>query len=734
MKYFRILTVAAAVALFGSCLNDPTEGPTSPQGGQPVVIECEIDNPGQGRLDTDFGLQKVQFEDGDIISLEVMRRPIYQSEPLLPDYEYRGQAEYYLNNFHLTYRDVKDEDGNPTGEGQWLFERDPGVRIVHEPGYRYDYYACYPVTNPGIFDPQMREYAISGSAVGMNNNDLMWARNVDADYNESKIKLHFNHLTSMIEVRQMGFGQNASVKLVYDGDIKLNAMFNVGTGTLTLGGDTTAIPDQNQVGGFQIIEDKVGGEAAFTARTNGRYMLYLPPQELDYDLNPRIEICSDPSNQTDENTRVFNFKRPEDPTQKLKFEAGKSQFKVYEPDIAPELMHVPNTILVNRRVTTYIQTAPVGKAYAMWLYDKNLNGNREPQDMVKELFGDLELRMIWTDTPNFTELVTVKLDDARKGANARLNVQPLVSTPTEANAVYGLWIGGQLRWSWHIWVSNASDPVAKPASVNGLTFMNQNLGARPTLFIGGARGLLYQWGRKDPFPGAAVVETGSEEGGWDFTLYQPVYNAEGVQINGEYMPGTEPVEPDPSNPTDPDPDEPTVDPVPNPAYTVGVEVKALADVTEAVLEPAVFSSNWAPSAANLWDVPFTEDPADRKSPYDPCPVGWRVAKAQTDYPWYLAGAGSALSDYTSKNWDNGIVFDKADFNMGYYPMTSYRQAGDGAFDAASRTSSIWHGGETGNLWTVSASGVGNSADQTLGNGRAVRCVRDINDTEFWLNK
>lgn len=526
----------------------------------------------------------------------------------------------------------------------------------------------------------------------------------------------------------MGFGQNASVKLVYDGDIKLNGMFNVGTGTLTLGGDTTAIPDQNQAGGFQIIEDKVGGEAAFTARTNGRYMLYLPPQELDYDLNPRIEICSDPSNQTDENTRVFNFKRPEDSAQKLKFEAGRSQFKVYTPDIDPELMYAPNTILVNRRVTTYIQTAPVGKAYAMWLYDQKLNGGKSAKEMTQELFGDLELRMLWTDTPNFTELVTVKLDDARKGANARLNVQLLVSTPTEANAVYGLWIGGELRWSWHIWVSNASDPAARPASINGLTFMNQNLGARPTLFTGGARGLLYQWGRKDPFPGAAVVETGSEEGGWDFTLYQPVYNAEGVQINGEYMPGTEPVEPDTSNPTESDPDKPAVDPVPNPAYTVGVEVEALPDVTDAVLKPAVFSNNWAPSASNnLWAE-------DHKSPYDPCPVGWRVAKAQTNYPWYLASAGNNLGDYTSKSWDNGIIFDNDDFNMGYYPMTSYRKAGDGAFDATSITSSIWHGGETGNLWRVSASSVSNSTEAALGNGMAVRCVQDTNDTEFWLNK
>lgn len=725
MKYFRILTIAAAVAIFSSCLNDPSEGPESLQEGQPVSIECTIDNNSGSRLETDFTLQKVEFVDGDIISLEVMRRPIYQTEPILPDYAYRGKDEYYLNNFHLTYREATEEK-----DGGWFFERDPQVRIIHEPGYKYDYYACYPVTNAGIFDPKMREYAISGSAVGMNNNDLMWAKNTDAPYNASKITLNFTHLTSLIEVRQMGFGQNASVKLVYDGDITLNAMFNVGEGTLTLGGGTTAIPDIHQTGGYQIIADKVAKEAAFTARTNGRYMLYLPPQELDYDLNPRIEICSDPNNQTDENTRVFNFKRPDnDPAAKLEFKKGQSRFKVYSPDISEELMYTPNTILVNRR--TGVKTAPLGKAYAMWLYDTNLNGGKSVDEMAQELFGDLEIKMLWTDTPNFKELFSVTIDDAKKGANARLYVSPLTANQVEANAVYGLWIGGKFRWSWHIWVSSASDPTVGGGTLNGLTFMSQNLGARPNQYDGGARGLLYQWGRKDPFPGAAAVAKGSEESGWDFTKYQPVYDADGVQINGEWVPGTEPEEEDPENPTEPDPENPPVEPVPNPAYAVGVEIGALSSVEEAVLNPTVFSSSWNPTATNLWDVPFSDSETDRKSPYDPCPQGWRVARVEANYPWYLAGAGSDLSAYTDQEWNNGIVFDKAEFSLKYYPMTSYRKATDGAFDAASQTSSIWHGGADGKAWVVNATSVANDTNPTLGNGMAVRCVLDNNDKQTW---
>jgi hypothetical protein len=341
--------------------------------------------------------------------------------------------------------------------------------------------------------------------------------------------------------------------------------------------------------------------------------------------------------------------------------------------------------------------------------------------------------MLWSDTPNFSELVDVKIDDAKKGANARLSVQPKTTNPTEANAVYGLWIGGVFRWSWHIWISNASDPTVNGGSVNGLTFMSQNLGARPTLYQGGERGLLYQWGRKDPFPGAAVGELESEDG-WDFSIYQPIYDETGVQINGQWMPGTEPVEPDPENPDEEpeiDPENPPVEPVPNPAYAVGVEVAALPDVTDAVMNPMVFSSNWAPTASNLWNVPFANGEVDRKSPYDPCPQGWRVARSETNYPWYLEGAGNELGNYSSQTWNNGIVFDNENFNIKYYPMTNYRKAADGAFDAENQSSSIWHGGIDGNSWVVDATSVNNVNNANLGNGMAVRCVQDDYDLQTW---
>jgi len=76
----------------------------------------------------------------------------------------------------------------------------------------------------------------------------------------------------------------------------------------------------------------------------------------------------------------------------------------------------------------------------------------------------------------------------------------------EGNAVVGLKEGSTIRWSWHIWVIKDYDPDAtsKINANTGYVIMDRNLGATST--IPGdlnSNGYLYQWGRKDPFPGPA---------------------------------------------------------------------------------------------------------------------------------------------------------------------------------------------------------------------------------------
>ena len=67
-------------------------------------------------------------------------------------------------------------------------------------------------------------------------------------------------------------------------------------------------------------------------------------------------------------------------------------------------------------------------------------------------------------------------------------------------------------WSWHVWV-NDYDPEAnifewKDANGISYKYMDRNLGAMSgEKYSKESLGLLYQWGRKDPFPGGDDVES-----------------------------------------------------------------------------------------------------------------------------------------------------------------------------------------------------------------------------------
>lgn len=69
---------------------------------------------------------------------------------------------------------------------------------------------------------------------------------------------------------------------------------------------------------------------------------------------------------------------------------------------------------------------------------------------------------------------------------------------SQGNAVICVRDGeGEILWSWHIWVTDEEVTTSKG---NGLEWMDRNLGALSNIPDDIAnRGMLYQWGRKDPF-------------------------------------------------------------------------------------------------------------------------------------------------------------------------------------------------------------------------------------------
>jgi hypothetical protein len=69
-----------------------------------------------------------------------------------------------------------------------------------------------------------------------------------------------------------------------------------------------------------------------------------------------------------------------------------------------------------------------------------------------------------------------------------------------------------IYWSWHIWVTDYDPSIPENTWTNTdnpvYVFMDRNLGALDNTHTLASRGFLYQWGRKDPFPGGRAGMAG----------------------------------------------------------------------------------------------------------------------------------------------------------------------------------------------------------------------------------
>lgn len=169
---------------------------------------------------------------------------------------------------------------------------------------------------------------------------------------------------------------------------------------------------------------------------------------------------------------------------------------------------------------------------------------------------------------------------------------------------------GMILWSWHIWCAEEGWTEHVYAN-NAGTMMDRNLGATSaTPGDVGALGLLYQWGRKDPFLGSSSISESLlavSTGTWNTASGGSVANAE-------------------ANPT------------------TFYKSMSLPD------------GSWASS----------------KTAYDPCPAGWRVPDGGENGFWATAlGASGATWDSTS-NGRRWTLADGE--TTAWYPGVGYRES------------------------------------------------------------
>ena len=233
--------------------------------------------------------------------------------------------------------------------------------------------------------------------------------------------------------------------------------------------------------------------------------------------------------------------------------------------------------------------------------------------------------VVWQSAPGLISGVTL--------ADGRISFK--IAGP--GNAVIAV-KDGAILWSWHIWYPEAE--VAGLNSKTGYEVMNMNLGAmHNTPGDVGSYGLLYQWGRKDPFPAAPTLT------GTTATVGAPIYDGDNNEIK--------------------------------------------------ITNSSQFSTSrdWLQADASndaLWGNPKgaerneTNDFLNKgaKSFYDPCPVGWRVPPADVfrnftasgGYAWVIddfdiadiSGDGAkSLADY-----DYGWTFNLSDSASSYFPAAA----------------------------------------------------------------
>ena len=231
----------------------------------------------------------------------------------------------------------------------------------------------------------------------------------------------------------------------------------------------------------------------------------------------------------------------------------------------------------------------------------------------------------------------------------------------------------KILWSWHIWLTSdqiEQEPyyvLERKLAPDGLNFeesytntvaayvMDRNLGATSaTPGDVGALGLLYQWGRKDPFLGSSSIS----------------YSYYGVDEAKSTITWPSAVESNSSNGT----------------------------IEYATAHPTTFityntsNDDWYYTGSSSTDNTRWTTSSSDKSIYDPCPAGWRVPDGGDNGIWSKAGFDDTTYDRTNK----GISFSISSSSQTWYPASGCRSGSGGG--------GLNNVGDYGFYWSASPDG------------------------------
>ena len=241
-------------------------------------------------------------------------------------------------------------------------------------------------------------------------------------------------------------------------------------------------------------------------------------------------------------------------------------------------------------------------------------------------------------------------------------------------------------WSWHIWLTD--QPAGQEYNHSAGTMMDRNLGATSAdQGDVGALGLLYQWGRKDPFLGSSSISVSTEAAS---TVTWP------ASVESTSETGT---------------------------------------IEYAVSHPTTFikcntaNKDWYyTDTENTYDTRWTTSESE-KSIYDPCPAGWRVPDGGEEGIWSKAKGSS--SDY-NRNYDSTYLGMNFSGEFGtdltiWYPAAGYRGNYDGSLSGVGNYGFCWsatpRGSSAFTLYFYNSGLVSPSYNYYRAEGYSVRCLQ-----------
>lgn len=233
------------------------------------------------------------------------------------------------------------------------------------------------------------------------------------------------------------------------------------------------------------------------------------------------------------------------------------------------------------------------------------------------------------------------------------------------------------------------DPSSQAPKLNGLSWMTRNLGALSDDYdeTGSAKGFVYQWGRKDPFPSGA---------GWNDLNDITVYDASGTAATDLFA---------------------------------NEQVTASNNLQNAVEHPTTFYYgtrigddyyDWLTADGTAKNNRLWETAADGgKTLFDPCPPGWRVPRN---------------SSWKGVNEAN-FIYDEAAFGrrhalLGYYPAAGNRGAASGTWSFVGGQASYWTSTATQEQYSYILNFLAAYLNPQSSSNRAAGCsVRCVSETQ-----